>query len=110
MTEADSVPQLVQARQVDNRFAHERIGARRAGDVGAERRYVRPDEDRSTAPPLERQRAHLAILTRGGRNEVHAQKRVAFARRRLKLKRAANRAFPYLQRPARQVTIAGPGI
>src|SRR6186713_1115746 len=103
VTEADGVPQLVQARQIDNRLPHERIGARRAGDVGAESRHVRPDEDRSAAPPVERDRTHLTVLTRGGGHEIDAEQRVAFRGSGLKPESPTDRTFPHLERPARKV-------
>ena len=110
VTEANGVPQFMQARQVHDRIAHQRIGARGTRHVGTERGYIGPDEHRRAAPPIQRQRTHLAVLTRRRRHEVNAQQRLALARGWLKLQRSTDRAFPHLECPAREIVIAGPGL
>src|SRR6185369_699424 len=63
--QSQCVPELVDAREIDDAFAKERVAIGLVGNVGPKRSHVRMDVESSAEPPIDDDSFHLAIATLG---------------------------------------------
>ena len=103
--ESERVPELVDAREIDDRVAEQRVGARALGDRGAERIGVGPDEHGRAAPPVDFDRDHFAVLAAAGFDpeDVHERGLLVAG---LEVQLAARRPLPVAECPGREVAVA----
>ena len=78
MSQPQCVPELVNAGEVNDALAEERVASGALGNVGAKRSHVRPDVDRSAEPPVDDDSFHLAVLTFGRFSPIEPQERRCF--------------------------------
>ena len=79
MREAQRVPQFMQAREVDDRVAEQRVEPGLTGNLAAQGVGIRTDVHGGATAPIDGQRSHLAVLPRRGRNPVDADQGVLLA-------------------------------